>query len=97
MQLNDFILLENTINHDALCNLLDIHNFSRMKCYNMNDSSYEELEKYFLLIYYFLFAIILLNLIKLISMNRTHTAGEEIKTKTSDWFACLAAQTNLPM
>lgn len=48
---NDFILLENTINHDALCNLLDNHNFSRMKCYNMNDSSYEELEKYFHLIY----------------------------------------------
>ena len=48
---NDFILLENASNHDVLCNLLDIHNFPRMKCYNMNDSSYEELEKYFLLIY----------------------------------------------
>ena len=48
---NDFILLENASNHDVLCNLLDIHNFSRMKCYNMSDSSYEELEKYFLLIY----------------------------------------------
>ena len=48
---NDFILLDNQSNNDYLCNLLDTHDFSQMKCYSMNDSSYEELEKYFHLIY----------------------------------------------
>jgi len=48
---NDFILLENNMSHEELCSLLDSNQFSRMKCYNMNDSSYEELEKYFMLIY----------------------------------------------
>jgi glycosyltransferase involved in cell wall biosynthesis len=47
----DFILLDNQLNNETLCNLLDTHNFSRMKCYSMNDCSYDELEKYFHLIY----------------------------------------------
>ncbi len=50
-QTNDFILLDNNLNNDNLCEFLDKNNFIRMKCYSMTDCSWDELKKYFLLIY----------------------------------------------
>jgi glycosyltransferase involved in cell wall biosynthesis len=49
----DFIVLDNkySSNDDKLCNLLDFLNFSKMKCYSMEDSSDAELINYFHLVY----------------------------------------------
>tara|TARA_A100001015_G_scaffold279478_1_gene340711 strand:- start:473 stop:2629 length:2157 start_codon:yes stop_codon:yes gene_type:complete len=45
---NDFILLDNRLNNEQLINLLELHNYSRMKCFGLtNDTSVEELETYF--------------------------------------------------
>jgi len=48
---NDFLILDNNINSLELCNILDEHNFSRMKCYGIINAPQEELIKYFELIY----------------------------------------------
>jgi glycosyltransferase involved in cell wall biosynthesis len=48
---NDFLLLDNKIHSDKICDILDRHNFSRMKCYSMNDCTEDELLQYFLLLY----------------------------------------------
>jgi GH18 family chitinase len=48
---NDFLILDNKITVDQLCNYLDNNNFDRMKCYAMNDCSEEELINYFHHIY----------------------------------------------
>ena len=47
----DFILLENIHEPMFWCKYLDFYGFPKMKCYSLNDCSYEELEKYFLLTY----------------------------------------------
>ena len=47
----DIILLENTNSPIFWCKYLDYYGFTKMKCYSLNDCSYEELEKYFLLTY----------------------------------------------
>uniref|UniRef100_A0A6C0ESY0 Glycosyltransferase 2-like domain-containing protein n=1 Tax=viral metagenome TaxID=1070528 RepID=A0A6C0ESY0_9ZZZZ len=51
---NDFILLDNKFSSEhsnVLCNLLDSLQFDKMKCYSMEDCSYEQLINYFHLIY----------------------------------------------
>jgi glycosyltransferase involved in cell wall biosynthesis len=48
---NDFILLDNKEDSEKLCNILDEHNFSEMKCYSMTDCSEEELIQYFKMLY----------------------------------------------
>jgi hypothetical protein len=50
---NDFIVLENQYTPEELCKLMDdsFSQFSRMKCYSMKESSWEQLERYFHLIY----------------------------------------------
>lgn len=48
---NDFILLDNKEDSEKLCNILDEHNFSEMKCYSMTDCSEDELIQYFKLLY----------------------------------------------
>jgi len=48
---NDFLVLDNSITVDELCNYLDQNNFDRMKCYAMNDCSNEELINYFHCVY----------------------------------------------
>jgi hypothetical protein len=47
----DFLVLENTINTEALTRELDYLQLDRMRCYAMSDSTNEQLEKYFHLIY----------------------------------------------
>jgi hypothetical protein len=52
---NDFILLDNNYDPVSLCTLIDMKpeykQFTRMKCYSIKGETYENLEKYFLLIY----------------------------------------------
>lgn len=50
---NDFILLENNYSPEELCKILDndYPNFSRFKCYSMANTSWEQLERFFLLIF----------------------------------------------
>jgi len=48
---NDFLVLDNKIHSDKLCEILDNHNFSRMNCYSMDDCSEDELLNYFKLMY----------------------------------------------
>jgi glycosyltransferase involved in cell wall biosynthesis len=48
---NDFILLDNKEDSEKLCNILDEHNFSKMKCYSMTDCNEAELIQYFNLLY----------------------------------------------
>ena len=50
---NDFIVLENGCKPEELCQTLDndFPFFSRMKCYSMLNTSWEQMEQYFLLIY----------------------------------------------
>jgi len=48
---NDFILLENKIDKEILCEFLDSLNFTRMKCYSMSDTSYPHLKNYFNYLY----------------------------------------------
>ena len=48
---NDFIVLDNVLEINQLTDLIDSLNFDRMKCYSMKDCTYQELEKYFELIY----------------------------------------------
>jgi len=48
---NDFLILDNTINSKELCNILDEHNFSKMKCYSIMNASKEDLIRYFNYIY----------------------------------------------
>jgi glycosyltransferase involved in cell wall biosynthesis len=47
---NDFFVLENSISKEELCRRLDGLGLSRMKCYAMEDCTWDELRKYFLLI-----------------------------------------------
>ena len=47
----DFLLLENKMKCEELWRFLDVQHLDRMKCYAMTDVSYEELERYFNLIY----------------------------------------------
>lgn len=48
---NDFLVLDNSITVDELCNYLDQNNFDKMKCYAMNDCTNEELINYFHCVY----------------------------------------------
>jgi glycosyltransferase involved in cell wall biosynthesis len=48
---NDFLLLDNKEDSNRLCNILDEHNFSEMKCYSMTDCNESELIQYFKLLY----------------------------------------------
>jgi len=50
---NDFIVLENNYKPEQLCEIMDqdFSNFPRMKCYSMMNTNWEQLERYFLLIY----------------------------------------------
>ena len=48
---NDFILLDNKEDSEKLCNILDEHNFSEMKCYSMTDCNEVELIQYFKMLY----------------------------------------------
>jgi hypothetical protein len=47
----DFIVLDNTMDYKELSGKLDALNFSRMKFLTLNDVSYKEFTKYFLMIY----------------------------------------------
>ena len=44
---NDFFVLDNAVPADELCDVLDALDLSRMKCYSLDDCSWEELCKYF--------------------------------------------------
>jgi hypothetical protein len=48
---NDFLLLDNKEDSEKLCNILDEHNFSEMKCYSMTDCNEAELIQYFNFLY----------------------------------------------
>jgi hypothetical protein len=48
---NDFLVLDNSGNKDALCFFLDTMHYSRMKCYSLKHSSNDELRKYFHILY----------------------------------------------
>jgi hypothetical protein len=48
---NDFLLLDNKIDCEKLCAILDENNFSEMKCYSMTDCIESELIQYFKLLY----------------------------------------------
>jgi len=50
---NDFIILENNCTPEQMCQTLDDNFgiFPRMKCYAMTNSSWDQLERYFLLVY----------------------------------------------
>jgi glycosyltransferase involved in cell wall biosynthesis len=50
---NDFIVLENNYSPEQLCKIMDIDFpiFPKMKCYSMKDTSWEQLERFFHLIY----------------------------------------------
>ena len=47
---NDFILLENTVSSDMLITELENNGYDRMKCYGLEETTFEELENYFHLI-----------------------------------------------
>jgi len=48
---HDFIVLDNTLSMIQLTTKLDDLSFSRMKCHTLNDVSYKEFTKYFLMVY----------------------------------------------
>lgn len=48
---NDFIVLDNKIDIDALIIIIEKLGFDRMKCYALNDCTIEELENYFNILY----------------------------------------------
>lgn len=48
---NDFLLLDNKVHSDKLCEILDNHNFSKMNCYSMDDCNEDELLNYFMMMY----------------------------------------------
>jgi len=48
---NDFLLLENKTRCEDLWEFLDIQKLDRMKCYSLRESSYDELVRYFHLVY----------------------------------------------
>ena len=47
---NDFFVLDNEITKDELCNILDRLGLERMKCYSLDDCSWDELRTYFMLV-----------------------------------------------
>ena len=47
---NDFFVLENSMSKEDLCGIIDGLGLSRMKCYAMNDSTWDQLRNYFFLI-----------------------------------------------
>jgi hypothetical protein len=50
---NDFIVLENMYTSEEMCDLMNryYHNFPRMKCYSLKNTSVEQLEQFFLIMY----------------------------------------------
>jgi len=48
---NDFLVLENSMSKEDLCGMLDALTLSRMKCYAMADCTWDQLYKYFFLVY----------------------------------------------
>jgi len=48
---NDFILLDNKIKNEALCEMLDNYGLSRFKCYNLMNSTEEVMTNFFNLMY----------------------------------------------
>ena len=44
---NDFFVLDNAVSKDELCDVLDALDLTRMKCYSLEDCTWEELCKYF--------------------------------------------------